>query len=549
MRKKIFRYTALSMAVVLSVAMFLIIMVLNNHFNTVEEERMADEASLAAAGVEQSGEDYLTSLDAEDFRITWIDSDGTVLYDSEVDAADMSNHKDREEFREAELDGTGQAIRYSATMSQRTIYYAVRCSDGTVIRVAETYDTVGIITLRMIGPILLVLIAAIVVASLLASRLARAIADPINKVDLDHPLEHPSYEEITPLLTRIDKQNKLIAEQMEQLHQRKKEFETVTKNINEGLILINMKEDILSVNQAAVDLFDLDEKPEKVTGFTDDPKFTELLKDVMMNRSAETVIKQPDITLKIDGNPIHSHGMQTGATILVQDVTEQYHAEEIRRQFTANVSHELKTPLQSIMGYSELMENHLVAPKDQDEFAHKIHDESCRMLQLIDDIIRLSQLDEGDVVDVNRFNLKDVAREAKEAVAAEAKEHEVELIFDTKDAWVTANDRLLYEIVYNLMDNAIRYNKAGGWVKVTSYVKNEESYITVADNGIGIPREALNHIFERFYRVDKSHSRATGGTGLGLSIVKHAVQLSHGLITVTSKVGVGTTFTCRFPKA
>jgi two-component system phosphate regulon sensor histidine kinase PhoR len=549
MRKKIFRVTAISMAVILSLAMFVMILVLNHHFITVEEDRMADEAALAAAGVNAGGEDYLNSLDAQDYRITWIDSDGSVLYDSQANASEMENHKNREEFIEAELDGTGEDIRYSDTLSQRTIYYAVKCSDDTVIRIAETYDTVGILTLKMLSPILVILLIAIFGTSFLASKLSRDIAKPINEVDLDHPLAHKTYEEITPLLTRIDKQNKQIEEQIEQLHQRKKEFEAVTKNINEGLILINMNEDILSVNEAAMDLFDLDEQPQKITAFTDDPKFAELLKDVMMNRPAEVYLKGSDITLKVDGNPIHSHGAQTGASILVQDVTEQYEAEEVRRQFTANVSHELKTPLQSIMGYSELMENHLVDPKDHDAFVRKIHDEACRMLQLIDDIIRLSQLDEGNVVDVNRLNLRDVAREASEAVAQEAADHKIALQFDTKDAWIMANDRLAYEIVYNLMDNAIRYNKEGGYVKVSSFVHEEEAIITVADNGIGIPRESLNHIFERFYRVDKSHSRATGGTGLGLSIVKHAVQLTHGRISVQSKMNQGTVFTVRFPRA
>ena len=547
MRKKIFRTVALTMAVIMAIAMVIVILIVNHHFITVEENRMDTEAQLAAEGVTYGGENYLKSLAPHSYRLTWIDQDGSVLYDSEADPVTMENHKNRTEVKEAFTDGTGEDIRYSDTLAERTIYYAVKCDDGTVVRIAETYDTVGILTLRMLSPMLVLLILSILSSSLIANKLSKDIAKPINEVDLDHPLAQKTYEEITPLLTRIDKQNRQIDEQMEQLHQRKKEFEAVTKNINEGLILINMNQEILSVNEAALDLFDLDEKPKKITDFTDDSKFAGLISDVMHNYGAEVILKTSDITLRADASPIRSHGVQTGASILVQDVTENYAAEEVRRQFTANVSHELKTPLQSIMGYSELMENHLVDPKDCDSFARKIHTESCRMLQLIDDIIRLSQLDEGNVVDVNTLNLRDLVNEAAEAVSAEAREHQVELKFDIESVWINANSRLIYEIIYNLMDNAIRYNRAGGYVKVKTRRKHDEAVLEVSDNGIGIPRESLPHVFERFYRVDKSHSRATGGTGLGLSIVKHAVQLSHGRITVQSKISQGTAFTARFP--
>lgn len=547
MRKKIFRTVALTMAVIMAIAMVIVILIVNHHFITVEENRMDTEAQLAAEGVTYGGENYLKSLAPHSYRLTWIDQDGSVLYDSEADPATMENHKNRTEVKEAFTNGTGEDIRYSDTLAERTIYYAVKCDDGTVVRIAETYDTVGILTLRMLSPMLVLLILSILSSSLIANKLSKDLAKPINEVDLDRPLAQKTYEEITPLLTRIDKQNRLIDEQMEQLHQRKKEFEAVTKNINEGLILINMNQEILSVNEAALDLFDLDEKPKKITDFTDDSKFAGLISDVMHNYGAEVILKTSDITLRADASPIRSHGVQTGASILVQDVTENYAAEEVRRQFTANVSHELKTPLQSIMGYSELMENHLVDPKDCDSFARKIHTESCRMLQLIDDIIRLSQLDEGNVVDVNTLNLRDLVNEAAEAVSAEAREHQVELKFDIESVWINANSRLIYEIIYNLMDNAIRYNRAGGYVKVKTRRKHDEAVLEVSDNGIGIPRESLPHVFERFYRVDKSHSRATGGTGLGLSIVKHAVQLSHGRITVQSKISQGTAFTARFP--
>lgn len=549
MKKKIFRYVVRSMALILCASMFLIIYVLNNHFISIEEERLRTEGELAAAAMEADPDGFLEHVNTDGFRLTWIDADGTVLYDSRVSAEQMENHSSREEIAEAHADGEGSSIRYSDTIATRTIYQAFRLSDGTIIRVAEDYDTVGILTLRMLSPILIILLGAIAVSGLIASRLGSEIADPINRLDLDHPLEADTYEEISPLLVRIDRQNAQIRTQLEQLHQKKKEFNSVVSSMNEGLILINTHEEILSINNAAVKMFQTDPEAKTITQACRIPEMARLVRDLFENGSAELTCTIGGRILQLSGHAITSYGTLTGADIIAYDITEEYEAEQTRREFTANVSHELKTPLQSIMGSAELLENHLVQPQDQDRFLHKIRFEAKRMLDLIDDIIRLSQLDENAPAETNVLDLRDIAEEASEAVSTLADEKKVHVRLNTGPASVLANSRLIYEIIFNLMDNAIRYNHENGSVTVETFTEGPEAVLRVSDTGIGIPGESVSRIFERFYRVDKSHSRETGGTGLGLSIVKHAVSISGGKISVTSEPGSGSCFTVRFPAA
>lgn len=549
MKKKIFRYVVTSMAAILCVSMALTIYILNNYFITSEQSRLASEARLASAGMETDPQNYLSNIDTDGYRITWIDTDGTVLFDSETSIDTMENHSDRKEVKEAFSEGEGSSSRLSETIGLRTIYYAIKLNDGTIIRIAEDYDTVGILTIRMLSPILIVIVGAIAVSSFIANKLGSAIANPINTIDLDHPLEADTYEEVAPLLIKIDKQNDQIREQLDQLHQKKKEFNSVISNMNEGLILINTHEEIISINNAAVQMFHTDPTVKTITQACRIPEMSDLVKKLFTDGSAETACTIRGRRLQISGHAITSYGVLTGADIIAYDITEEYEAEQTRREFTANVSHELKTPLQSIMGSAELLENHLVQPKDQDNFVHKIRFESKRMLDLIDDIIRLSQLDEGTPVETNVLNLSDMANEAKEAVSTIAEQKHVTLHMDLQPAKIRANNRLIYEIIFNLMDNAIRYNKENGSVTVQTYMDGNESVVSVSDTGIGIPEDAINRIFERFYRVDKSHSRATGGTGLGLSIVKHAVSLCKGQISVKSRPGEGSVFTVRFPAA
>lgn len=545
MKKKLFKNILLSMIVTLTVCMSLMILVLNKNFVKIEIGQLAKEATLASSGVENDGESYLESINDPDYRITWLDSAGKVLYDTQVNSATMENHSSREEFKKAMNEGEGSSIRYSSTMLQQNIYYAVKLSDNTVLRVAETYDSVLFLTLRLLTPILWIYILAIAISGFLANYLAKRISKPINEIDLDHPLSKPSYEEIQPLLKRVDSQNKQIKKQMDDLHQKKKEFNSVTDNISEGLILLNKENDVVSINNAARQIFQTEDQ--NVILSTEEIK--DLIEKAKQGKEAETILRKDEAIIHVIANPIYSHSVFTGISILAFDVTNTYEAERTRKEFTANVSHELKTPLQTIMGSAELLQNHLVKQDDIPSFYEKIHQESSRMLTLIDDIIRLSQLDESSQVEENTLRINDSAKEAINSLKESAKKKNIQIQTNLNEAFIKANSRLIYEIIYNLIDNAIRYSNNDSSIEVSTYTDTHHAYLKVKDNGIGIPLEDQSRIFERFYRVDKSHSRATGGTGLGLSIVKHAVKLSHGTIALESELNKGSTFTVTFPKA
>lgn len=545
MKKKLFKNILLSMVVTLTVCMSLMILVLNKNFVKIEIGQLAKEATLASSGVENDGESYLESINDPDYRITWLDSAGNVLYDTQVNSATMENHSSREEFKKAMSEGEGSSIRYSSTMLQQNIYYAVKLSDNTVLRVAETYDSVLFLTLRLLTPILWIYILAIAISGFLANYLAKRISKPINEIDLDHPLSKSSYEEIQPLLKRVDSQNKQIKKQMDDLHQKKKEFNSVTDNISEGLILLNKENEVVSINNAARQLFQTEDQ--NVILSTEEIK--DLIEKAKQGKEAETILRKDEAIIHVIANPIYSHSVFTGISILAFDVTNTYEAERTRKEFTANVSHELKTPLQTIMGSAELLQNHLVKQDDIPSFYEKIHQESSRMLTLIDDIIRLSQLDESSQVEENTLRINDSAKEAINSLKESAKKKNIQIQTNLNEAFIKANSRLIYEIIYNLIDNAIRYSNNDSSIEVSTYTDIHHAYLKVKDNGIGIPLEDQSRIFERFYRVDKSHSRATGGTGLGLSIVKHAVKLSHGTIALESELNKGSTFTVTFPKA
>lgn len=545
MKKKLFKNILLSMIVTLTVCMSLMILVLNKNFVKIEIGQLAKEATLASSGVENDGESYLESINDPDYRITWLDSAGNVLYDTQVNSATMENHSSREEFKKAMSEGEGSSIRYSSTMLQQNIYYAVKLNDNTVLRVAETYDSVLSLTLRLLTPILWIYILAIAISGFLANYLAKRISKPINEIDLDHPLSKPSYEEIQPLLKRVDSQNKQIKKQMDDLHQKKKEFNSVTDNISEGLILLNKENEVVSINNAARQIFQTEDQ--NVILSTEEIK--DLIEKAKQGKEAETILRKDEAIIRVIANPIYSHSVFTGISILAFDVTNTYEAERTRKEFTANVSHELKTPLQTIMGSAELLQNHLVKQDDIPSFYEKIHQESSRMLTLIDDIIRLSQLDESSQVEENTLRINDFAKEAINSLKESAKKKNIQIQTNLNEAFIKANSRLIYEIIYNLIDNAIRYSNNDSSIKVSTYTDIHHAYLKVKDNGIGIPLEDQSRIFERFYRVDKSHSRATGGTGLGLSIVKHAVKLSHGTIALESELNKGSTFTVTFPKA
>ena len=551
MTKKIFQSILLVAGCVLLASLLIIMGFLYDYFGGVEENQLRDELSLAAAAVEDGGTDYLSQLTAGRYRLTWITADGSVLYDTRTDAESLENHASRAEVSQALTTGTGESTRYSSTLMEKTMYYAQRLADGTVLRISISRATVGMIAVGMIQPLLIVLIVALILSGLLARRLSRRIVDPLNSLDLEHPLDNDAYEELSPLLKRIHRQHVEIQTQLRELHERTDEFTQITGSMREGLVLLDEHGGILSINAAAQALFGADAQCVGRDFLTIERshEISAAIQAAVADGHSEVRAERAGRVYQFDISRITSDGKFLGTVILAFDITEQEFAERNRREFTANVSHELKTPLQGIIGSAELIENGMVKPDDLPRFVGHIHAEAARLVTLIDDIIRLSQLDEGDAMPTEPVDLLAVSQEAAENLQDAAAARGVTVGVTGQPAVIPGVRRLIYEIVYNLCDNAIKYNRDGGRVDVTVAADADGSSITVADTGIGIAPEHQGRVFERFYRVDKSHSKASGGTGLGLSIVKHAMQLHHGRIELESTPGTGTTIRAIFPKA
>lgn len=551
MTKRIFRATLLVGVAVLIASLTLVMGALYSYFGRVQESQLRDELSLAVVGVEQNGTDYLKQLRSDQYRITWLRADGAVLYDTQADAESMENHAQRQEVQQALATGEGESSRYSDTLLQKTVYYAKRLPDGTVLRLSAIRVTTGVLVLNMLQPILLVLAAALILSGVLASRLARRITEPLNRLDLEHPLENDTYEELAPLLRRMEHQRRQIDRQMDELRRRSEEFEQITGSMNEGLVLLDEAGVILSINPAARRLLDAAENcvGQDLLTVDRDVALSDALRQAAEQGHSEFRGQRNGREYQFDVTRIQSEGRMAGTVLLVFDVTERAFAERNRREFTANVSHELKTPLQGIIGSAELLENGLVKQEDVPRFIGHIRSEAQRLVTLIGDIIRLSQLDEGEPMPAEPVELLALAREAAESLQSAAAARNVTVTVEGEPVELTGVRRLLYEIVFNLCDNAIKYNTDGGRVQVTVTKENETAAVTVRDTGIGIPHDQQDRVFERFYRVDKSHSKVSGGTGLGLSIVKHAVQYHHGAIHLQSEVGKGTEIRVTFPVA
>ena len=551
MTKKIFQSIFLVAGAVLLASLLIIMGFLYSYFGGVEENQLRDELSLASAAVESSGTDYLSQLTAGRCRLTWIAADGSVLYDTKTDAESLENHASRAEVSQALSTGTGESTRYSSTLLEKTMYYAQRLTDGTVLRISISRATVGMIAVGMLQPLLLVLIAALILSGVLAKRLSRRIVDPLNSLDLEHPLDNDAYEELSPLLKRIHHQHVEIQTQLRELREKTDEFTQITGSMREGLVLLDEHGDILSINAAAQALFGADAQCVGRDFLTVERshEISAAIQAAAGDGHSEVRAERAGRIYQFDISRIASDGKPIGTVILAFDITEQEFAERNRREFTANVSHELKTPLQGIIGSAELIENGMVKPDDLPRFVGHIHAEAARLVTLIDDIIRLSQLDEGDAMPTEPVDLLAVSQEAAENLHDAAAARDVTLSVTGRPVVMPGVRRLIYEIVYNLCDNAIKYNVDGGRVDIAVASGTDGSSITVADTGIGIAPEHQGRVFERFYRVDKSHSKASGGTGLGLSIVKHAVQYHHGRIELESTPGTGTTIHAIFPKA
>ena len=551
MTKKIFQSILLVAGCILLASLLIIMGFLYDYFGGVEENQLRNELSLAAAAVEDGGTDYLSRLTADRCRLTWIAADGSVLYDTRTDAESLENHASRAEVSQALTTGTGESTRYSSTLMEKTMYYAQRLDDGTVLRISISRATVGMIAVGMIQPLLIVIIVALILSGLLARRLSRRIVDPLNSLDLEHPLDNDAYEELSPLLKRIHRQHVEIQTQLRELREKTDEFTQITGSMREGLVLLDEHGSILSINAAAQTLFGADAQCVGRDFLTIERshEISAAIQAAVTDGHSEVRAERAGRVYQFDISRITSDGKLLGTVILAFDITEQEFAERNRREFTANVSHELKTPLQGIIGSAELIENGMVRPDDLPRFVGHIHAEAARLVTLIDDIIRLSQLDEGDAMPTEPVDLLAVSQEAAENLHDAAAARDVTVSVTGQPSVIPGVRRLLYEVVYNLYDNAIKYNRGGGRVDVTVAADAGGSSITVADTGIGIAPEHQGRVFERFYRVDKSHSKASGGTGLGLSIVKHAVQYHHGRIELESTPGTGTTIRVVFPNA
>ncbi len=543
MTGKIFRSVLAVASVVLLLSFAVITGVLYNNFSIMQRSQLESHLSLLEKGVGSYGKDYLTNITDGSYRITWISSDGTVLYDTRADEASMENHLDREEITEAFKTGKGESSRYSDTLTEKTIYCAHKISDGTVLRISESADTIWALILDVVPAFVLVFAAAVVVSVILARVISKRIVQPINQLDLDDPAANSCYDELSPLLTKINKQHKEIEANIAQIKKKSDEFEQIITAVNEGLILMNKDGRIISINNAAMSIFEANYNVlgENFLKLNHSLEFQQAIEKALCGGSSCLDIDRGARKFRININPIKSDEETLGAVILVFDVTEQANAEKARQEFTANVSHELKTPLQTIIGSAELFQNGLVKPEDTDRFIGHIKKEAERLVTLVNDIIHLSQLDEGSGAQKEKTEVFEIAENVVSLLKDEADSRKVTIELTGDKTEIFGVRQYLHEIIYNLCDNAIRYNKENGKVSINIKAKGSKAVITVSDTGIGIPEEHQSRIFERFYRVDKSHSKETGGTGLGLSIVKHAVAAHGGSISLESTPGKGTT--------
>lgn len=544
MTSKIFRSIIVVAGVVLSASFLLIFGVMYSYLTSQLRDELRNEAIYVSKAVEISGVDYLKQLEDSN-RITLVGADGIVLYDTHISNKNMENHNNREEIREALLEGVGEDIRYSTTLSEKTIYYAVRMNDGNVLRVAQEQETVLTILLGLVHPLLYILAVMFLLASCLAIRVAKRITEPMNNLDLDHPEQNIAYDEIAPLLTKIHRQKRFIKEQLDEAKRKQQEFEMITENMQEGFLILDPKMEILSCNSSMKQLLGMEEEyqHQNVLKFHRTEKFQKILKNVLTGTHQHVELKFKDIYYQLIANPVFENDGKTvaGAVLIFMDITEKRYGEQIRREFTANVSHELKTPLTSISGFAEIMENGLVKQEDIPKFAGNIFKESQRLISLVNDIIKLSRLDEGDIFyKPEKIDLTALVKQVKERLELTAQKKGVTIKVEGQEAYIDIVPQIAEEIIYNLCDNGIKYNKEGGEVLCTIEKKKEGVLFTIKDTGIGIPLSEQGRVFERFYRVDKSHSKEIGGTGLGLSIVKHGIAYLGATMKLESREGEGT---------
>ena len=548
MTNKIFRSTILVAAVVLLCSLGSIMGVLYDYFNDLQVQQLKNELRLAAIGTEGKGIAFLKEVDSNRYRITWVDDQGAVIYDTHADIETMENHVDRKEIKEAIANGFGSAVRRSDTLLERRAYEAIRLADGSVLRMSVDRQSMTGLIVGMLYPVCLVMLITIFLSAILSNRMSKKIMEPLNNLDLEHPLENDTYEELSPLLNRINQQHDEIRRQMRKLQRKTDELTQVIVNMREGLVLLDKNGVIISINPAAIDLFgtyseclgknfcELDRHYDMTTA----------VEKAFRHGSHKTRTNRNGREYKFMFNRIESGEKIIGMVVLAIDITEAENAERNRREFSANVSHELKTPLQGIIGSAELLEHGLVRPEDQPRFIGRIRMEASRLVMLIEDVIRISHLDEGVEIPKEDLDLLAVVQEITAAMQPLAQKKAITMEVSGDGCHIRGVRSMIYEIVQNLCSNAVKYNVEQGRVDVSVKQADGHVVLTVKDTGIGIPAEHQSRVFERFYRVDKSHSKETGGTGLGMAIVKHAAQYHNARINLQSTPGVGTTITVTF---
>lgn len=551
MKKRVFLTVFGTSLITVLVSVMLLVGVTYQYIHEETKHQMSAQLDYLAEMVESQGEDYLRDLDDSRYRITWIAADGTVLFDNWSDISKMENHSKRQEFIEAQKNGMAEVERHSETMTERLIYAAKLLDDRSVLRLStDDISPEGVLWL-LARPTMLLLLGVLVLTWFVAKRLSRRIVEPLNTIDLDNPLANETYDELMPLLSRIEQQHREISDQSILLNQQRNEFQIVIDNMEEGLVLLNKEGRILLMNRSATHLLavqDEDYIGRDFLLFGDEPKLHKLLSKVYNGKNYSVSVEMDNKNYEIHGNPVFSDDDIQGVVLFYMDVTEKMEAEQLRREFSANVSHELKTPLHSISGCAELLLNNMVKEADQPQFLQQIYDEAQHMVALVENIISISKLDEtSEELPLEEIDLLAMSQDVVKQLMPHAKMKDIELDVSGENVIIKGVHTLIHEMVYNLCDNAIKYNKENGSVSVIVTKNKDEAVLKVKDTGIGIPEDQVDRVFERFYRVDKSHSRASGGTGLGLSIVKHAAIRHNATIKVKSKVGKGTTISVRFP--
>lgn len=550
MTRRIFKAVFATSFAALAAVLILTTAVLYQYFTGEQRRELHDEAAYLAAGVEADGLNYLNIAGKGNTRITWVAGDGAVLFDNQADVGEMENHGTRQEIRLALENGTGESSRYSSTLAKETYNYAVRLNDGTVLRVSRTDFSIFSIIMGMLSPVAVVAFLVLVGSGILAARLAKSIVRPINDIDPEHPDMAQTYPELDPLLQRIARQNRLIREQMEELKQRQQEFSEITDNMSEGLLVLSPAAEIISYNRSAREILGMEYtgKRQSVFVWNRSQALRDAVEKAQKGQHCEENLELDGHVYQLIANPVSRNDEIVGMLLLVLDVTEKERWDSLRREFTANVSHELKTPLTSISGYAEMMKEGLVPAEDMGEMAERIYHEARRLMALVGDVIELSRLDAGGAgQEIEILDLAALAAQVAEPLSASAQKREISIKLETEPVTVRGIPRVLEEMIYNLCDNAVKYNKQGGSVLIQVRRIGKGARLVVEDTGIGIPFEDQERVFERFYRVDKSHSREMGGTGLGLSIVKHGAMIHNARLRLDSEPGKGTRIQVDFP--